>query len=537
MKNRYLASLLLAGLLLGAAGFWGLPRQTPAAKPPSKPPSPADVIEGRLPAPPPVGTRKLDVGIEMAAPMEWPSILRAKDGRLMMLGAGAVSYSSDKGKTWTKPVNLSVPVQYVRRLNSGKLGGPAGEIFYTSDDDGKNWKVGGKIFVSNVPSAAYEGNPLIQTRSGRLVLPVRFTSGPGHEGLYDHAGSFGLLGGRLVQLEGHAHWPEPDISFAYYSDDEGKTWQRSEGGIMAWHKDGYGGMWPCDEPSVIEARNGDLIMYCRTSLGRVYTARSGPVDYVRADGRRILRTPGQRFDNPQPTVLASSYSPCSIRRIPKTGDLLIVWNQVSGDEIRASYRRGRLSSAISKDDGKTWQHYRTIDASVLPPAGRVEPDAEPQMARGLDYVGVVPEDYGAAHYPNLEIVDDTVFLTWYRHVINPRKGDIHGRRLRVLPLTWFYQDEPAPPPSPKLFVRVPAGNGSKWNTFQVSARYHDGRLYCHSGDLAGYLKSPAGRLQRNIYAPLHQVVTCLGWTARYDFSHVKDAKEPRILVTVRHGAK
>jgi hypothetical protein len=364
---------------------------------------------------------------------------------------------------------------------------------------------------------------------------VRFSSGPGHEGLYDGAGSWGALGGRLVQLEGHAHFPEPDISFVYYSDDEGKTWQRSEGGIMIWHKDGFGGMWPCDEPNVIEAKNGDILMFCRTSLGRLYTARSGPVDYLRDDGTRIRRTPGQRFDHPRPTELASSYSPCSIRRIPKTGDLLIVWNQVSGDEIRASYRRGRLSSAVSKDDGKTWQHYRTIDTSVLPPRGQVKPDPEPRMARGLDYVGVVPDDYGAVHYPNLEIHDDTVFLTWYRHVINPRKGDIHGRRLRVLPLTWFYQDEPASPPAPRLLVRVPVGDGSKWHTIQVHARYHDGRFYCRSGALAAHLKSAVGQRQRSFYAPLDQVVTCLGWTAGYDFRHVKDAKDPRLIVTVRHG--
>jgi len=529
MRKLSRARLRLTALLL--LGYFGVAARAPAQE--TKRASPADIIEGRLPAPPPVGTRKLDVGSEMAAPMDWPSILACKDGRLMMIGAGAISHSADKGQTWSKPSKLSVPVLYVRRLQSGKIGGPAGEVFYTSSDEGKTWNAGGKIFVSGVPAAAYEGTPLIQTRSGRLVLPVRFTAGAGHDGMYDAAGCFGIINGKLVAIEGHAHWPEPDIAFAYYSDDDGRTWQRSEGGIMVWHKQGYGGMWPCDEPSVVEARNGDIHIFCRTTLGRVYVARSGPVDYVRSDGKPVKRTPGQRFDNPLPTILAASYSPCTIRRMPNSGDWLIVWNQVSGDEIRAGYRRARLSSAISRDDGKTWQHFRTLDTVVLPPAGRVEPDAEPQMARGLDYVGVLPEDFGAVHYPNVEIHDDTVFVTWWRHVEKPRSGDVVGRRLRVLPLSWFYQDEP-PPPTAKLIVKVPAGDGVSWNSFEIAACYHDQRFYCSSRDLATQVKSPAGRLQRDIYAPVHQVITCMGWTPHYDSSRVKDAKEPRLVVTLTH---
>jgi hypothetical protein len=540
----------IAGLtsLLGVVAFVGL---APAQEK-TKPPSPNDLIEGRVPTPPAVGTRKLDVGFEMAAPMNYPSIVTAKDGRLMMIGAGSVRYSDDKGKTWSKPEKLSAPIRYARRLNSGKLGGPAtglyyfgapvtkldnpaNGLFYTSDDDGKSWQAGGTIQVGGVPAKPYEGVTLMQTKSGRLILPVRFTAGAGHMGFYDQSGSFGTFKGKLVKVEGHGFFAEPDTAFAFYSDDEGKTWQRSEGGIMIWHKEGYGGMWPCDEPSVVEAQNGDILMFCRTNLGRLYIARSGPVDYVAPSGQRVQRTPGQRFDNPQPTVLANSHSPCAIRRIPKTGDLLLVWNQVSGDEIRAGYRRGRLSSAISKDDGKTWQHYRTIDAVVLPPAGRVEPDAEPQMVRGLDYVGVVPEDMGAVHYPDLEIIDDTVFLSFNRVLRNPRPGDVIGRRLRVLPLSWFYQDEPASPPAPKLFIKVPVASGAEWNTYEVPARFHEGRFYCNSTALAVPLMNAAGRLGRDIDGPLHQVVTCLGWDPAYDRSHLKDVSNPRMIVTLTHS--
>jgi hypothetical protein len=460
----------------------------------------------------------------------------------MMIGSGKVTYSSDGGKTWSAVEKLPVAVDYVLVLKSGRIGGPVPEkpassaaveqgalYFYTSDDEGKTWQRQGRISVSREAGWPYP-KTMIQMRNGRLVLPVRFTDGAGHMGLYEAGRSWGTLAGKLVPIEGHAHFPEPDIAFSYYSDDEGQTWQRSEGGIMIWHEEGYGGMWPCDEPSVIETRTGELLLFCRTTLGRIYTSRSGPADQVKSNGELVRFTPGQRFDNPLPTPLASSYSPCTVTRIPKTGDLLIVWNQVSGDEIRAGYRRGRLSSAISKDDGRTWMHYRTIDTAVLPPAGRVEPDTEPQMTRGLDYVGVLPEDYGGVDYATISAIDDSVFLFWQRSVVNRRPGDVIGNRLRVLPLSWFYADETYPASEPKLVLRVPSGASHR--EYEIAARFHEDRFFCHSRDVGRYLKSPVGRLDRNMYAPLHQVITMLGWTPSYDRTQLKDAANPRLIVTV-----
>jgi hypothetical protein len=336
------------------------------------------------------------------------------------------------------------------------------------------------------------------------VLPVRFTDGAGHMGLYSAAGAYGILNGKFTMIEGHAHFPEPDNAFVYYSDDEGETWRRSEGGIMVWLDEGYGGMWPCDEPSVVETRNGDVVMYCRTSLGRIYTARSGP-----SEGKF---TPGQRFEHPQATPLAASYSPCAIQRLPKTGDLLIVWNQVSGDEIRAGYRRGRLSSAVSRDDGQTWEHFRTLDNSVLPPAGRVAPDPEPRLARGLDFVGAVPADYGSVDYPTINVIGERVVLCWDRRVVARRPDDVVGRRMRVLPLSWFYEDEQQLPARSKLMIAVSASG----TPHQIPADLWDGRYYCRLSDAGRYLKSAVGRLERDMYAPVEQVLSALGWSARYE---------------------
>jgi len=520
---------------LGLAAPRAAPAQAPAA---TLAPTPADVLEHRLPPPPAVGSRKREVGLELAAPIPAPSVLKTKDGRLMMIGSGRRCVSQDGGKTWTKPEALPVGVSFAIRLASGKLAGPGpGDLFFVSEDEGGTWKAVGKMAAGAVPGTPYESGAsavLIQARSGRLLVPVRFTEGAGHSGLYDGSGAWGTLQGKLRRIEGHAHFPEPDIAHVLFSDDEGKTWSRSEGGIMVWHGDGYGGMWPCDEPTAVEAKDGAILLFLRTTLGRVYVARSGPVDCVDREGRRVQCSPGQRFDHPQPTPLASSYSPCVVRRIPNSGDLLLVWNQVSGDEIRAGYRRGRLSSAISKDDGRTWQHFRTIDRIVLPPAGRVDPDPQPRMVRALDYVGVLPDDYGAVDYPTVEIVEETAFVFWYRSVVRPRPGDVTGRRLWVVPLGWFYQDEPPLPAGPRLLLKAPIGDGKSFNTVEIPAQFFEGRFYTRLSDLANHLPSPVGRLGYDLRAPVDQVITCLGWRAHYDRSHLEDRDDPRMIVWCTH---
>lgn len=103
-------------------------------------PSVADLVEFRVPAPPPVGERELETGFEIASPTGWPTVLEAADGRLMMIGGGTACYSGDGGRTWSGRRTLSAPVRHAVRLQSGKLAGLEGSKFYLSDDDGKTWE-------------------------------------------------------------------------------------------------------------------------------------------------------------------------------------------------------------------------------------------------------------------------------------------------------------------------------------------------------------------------------------------------------------
>jgi sialidase-1 len=91
------------------------------------------------------------------------------------------------------------------------------------------------------------------------------------------------------------------------------------------------------------------------------------------------------WSDPLPTPLVGTAAPASISRIPKTGDLLAIWNHNPGAK-----NRNPLTFALSKDEGETWQHFRNIE------------DA--------------PDDAWA--YPAVTWVEDRALLTYFQ---------LHGR--------------------------------------------------------------------------------------------------------------
>ncbi len=129
---------------------------------------------------------------------------------------------------------------------------------------------------------------------------------------------------------------------AYLSDDDGATWRRSDDVLVCPtpSKNGF------QEPGVVELKSGDIMMFLRTSMGSQYISYSHDA--------------GRHWTKATPSAIQSPLSPASIKRIPSTGDLLLVWNDHS--RVAASFRaseshfgkRTPLTVAISKDDGKTW---------------------------------------------------------------------------------------------------------------------------------------------------------------------------------------
>lgn len=391
---------------------------------------------------------------EGRAPGGSAGMVELKDGRWLMVWSGLnASYSNDRGRTWSASeplqtgdepiIGTGAPTCLVR-LQSGKLGllygrfsGTAGGTlagyalcFRTSDNEGDSWSEETAINLPGETASNYH-DVLFQLRSGRLVLPTRFCPPCTFPELKD-AGAYGTFQGTRFKTEGHAHSPEIDTSQVYFSDDEGGTWKRCSQDIVIWHQDGYGGMWPCDEPGAVQLRDGRLLMMFRTTLGRLYQSFSNDE--------------GLTWSLPQPTALASSYSPCRLRVIPTTGNLLCVWNQVSGDEIRRGFRRSRLSLAISTDDGASWGYFKTLEVGgPADRANRIDPDDEIGMVRGEKELGELPADMIYVSYPNAHFFGDEVVLLYDFGPQLDASTDPPSwpryRKIVIRPITWLYEEK------------------------------------------------------------------------------------------------
>jgi len=222
----------------------------------------------------------------------------------------------------------------------------------------------------------------------------------------------------------------------YYSDDEGKTWHGCRGGMFGWFNqegvpDGTGGLTDVYEPTAAETNDGGLLMFARCKRGRV-------VQCCSLDA-------GETWLSMRPTDLASSQSPPMLIRLPWTGDLLCVWNQVSAEEIRRGAHRSRLCAAISTDSGRNWSHFKTIQSCEgMADVGYVRPQFPiPGTLRGNLGLGQLPDGYASFDYPNVDVVGDKVFLRYTRQwpiLCGKGKAEITGEGvMRVYPLEWFYE--------------------------------------------------------------------------------------------------
>ena len=386
-------------------------------------------------------------------PGEASSVVERQDGALMLFGGTSYRVSKDGGLTWDEKQTIDLGDTgraqglSCTRLRSGRLalayrdGSDQFQVVY-SDDEGQTWKERSPMNLL--------GNPyydvLTELESGRLIIPSRTCfSNRNHPGLeYREASSWGLWKGLPLQVSGHYHYPEIDIASVSYSDD-GRSWQRCTGEIFGWFDaegvpNGKGGVTACDEPSVAETADGRVLFLARSTVGRLVACHSG-------DG-------GETWSAVQPTELASSYSPPRLRRIPKTGDLLCIWNQVSREEIRRGYRRGRLSCAISKDGGYSWENFKTIEVSAgIEDVSRIPLEYPTTPVIALAKVGVLPDDFMTFDYANACFAGDRAFLMYGRGWVEPapERGEArslgehrdptaksHESVLRIYPIEWFY---------------------------------------------------------------------------------------------------
>jgi Tol biopolymer transport system component len=134
----------------------------------------------------------------------------------------------------------------------------------------------------------------------------------------------------------------PYSATTLYSDDDGLTWHVSPSRIALPKR---GAM----EPHVEETGDGRVLMVMRNQLGKIYFSESSDE--------------GATWSEPWASELITPESCPELTRIPGTGDLLMIWNHQYDASFRSHYgKRSPLTCAISKDDGKTWQSVRDIEA-------------------------------------------------------------------------------------------------------------------------------------------------------------------------------
>lgn len=292
--------------------------------------------------------------------------------------------SRDGGRTW-EPKQLlqenigkqNVMSVTLRRLpgKDGKASDRLGMFFLVknsssdlelmlrvSTDDGRTW--GEPILITKEPGYHIMNNDRVTiTSKGRILCPVSTTPD--------------------IFKKGSNHL----TCVCHFSDDGGQTWRQSAGTV---DQPGRGAM----EPEVVELADGKLLMIVRTQLGHIATSTS-------SDG-------GDHWSEPAKLSVPAPEAPATIRTIPATGDLLLVWNNNFEAGKGHGGKRTPLTTAISKDGGQTWTNMRNLES---------DPES------GYAYTSVV-------------FHKDRVIFSYYMGKIGA--GPLSSR-FRSLPVRWLYE--------------------------------------------------------------------------------------------------
>jgi sialidase-1 len=307
-------------------------------------------------------------------------IVALRDGSLLMAytsGGIAARRSADGGRTWSSEQVLfpDPPGQgaychpSLLRLASGQLliayiyradtTPYFGHTYYRrSLDDGGTW--GDQLLVT--PAAGYvivHNAKLRQLASGRLVAPAEYKKN--RPAAADHSDYAALV---------------------FYSDTEGHSWWPADNDIDVLPHE-------CQEPHVVELRDGRLLLLFRTYSGCVGRAFSTDQGQSWSPGELLWDLPMSRCA-----------SAVTVDRIPTTGDLLLI--RCTGEGGPDRRLRTPLTAAISQDNGTTWTRERPVAA-----------DAD--------------DDYG---YQSVTFVGDLVLVSFHA------RDGLHLARIGV---DWFYR--------------------------------------------------------------------------------------------------
>ena len=386
------------------------------------------------------------------------------DGRLMQVSPEGRRHSVDGGVTWGEPEPMrDAAGQPVERghpilLPSGGLGLLYSDSrdrrarygmdvwFRRSDDEGRTWSEPVEVSepYNNAWIGAGYGPPVTVTSDGRIVVAAWAGIGKTE--------SIGRL--RCMATGGRGR---------------GATAGRASSGIAG--------------PTTRTTRAGpgtSARAKASTAAGANYSSRSTMVRAAptRAKSRWSLTlapdtcscsiapgwagstsrgrpTTGRTGPQPEPTSLATAQAPAALRHIPGTDDLLLIWNQSSADEIWRGRQRHRLSSAISRDGGATWQHGRNVFSVEDGDGVTTRIEAPPiEYYRAMEHSPRQPPGDLVGTYPCLAFWRDRAIVTFRcfdrsRYLLDaplPKRPQSlsaaqAGRAVCVsvgLPISWFY---------------------------------------------------------------------------------------------------
>ncbi|QDV51174.1 sialidase family protein [Gimesia fumaroli] len=240
--------------------------------------------------------------------------------------------SKDKGRTWggRRGIQPNEWKHNVKHPNLVRLSENEVLFFYVGWDSAKQRNVycrrstdncqtwGEQRQISESGWYCCNADHALRLSTGRVIVPAH---GPFAE---KYIGGTAYKGGNLH-------------SFVFYSDDGFRTWKRSVDSMTA---KGRG----CHEPAIVELKDGRLLCFLRNTNQRLYQS-------ISEDG-------GVHWSTPEPSELPAPEAPPLVKRIPKTGDLLLIWNNVASP---SNWPRTPLTTAISQDEGKTWKYFKDIE--------------------------------------------------------------------------------------------------------------------------------------------------------------------------------
>ena len=110
-----------------------------------------------------------------------------------------------------------------------------------------------------------------------------------------------------------------------------------------------------------------------------------------------------------PMTSLGMQAPATLRRIPSTGDLLLVWNNTFTADAGHNGKRTPLTATIANDEGETSKLIKNLETN---------PDQ-------------------TFSYTSLIFVRDRVVLSYWKNDEGSRQ---YSCRFRSLPVSWFYRD-------------------------------------------------------------------------------------------------